>query len=171
MKKLLLLAAFMVLITPMLQAQTANLKIGHINSALILQAMPEKAKADSEVVKYTKSFQDEIDLMIKDGQAKGQEYQANEKTMSDAMKEVKMKEIQDLQSRLESIQQSAQEKVQQKKSDLWEPIIEKVNKAIKEVAKEKNYDYIFDVAGGGTLVYQKEEHDITNLVKAKLGLK
>jgi outer membrane protein len=152
-------------------AQTTTLKIGYINSAVLLNSMPEKAKADSDVAKYAKSFQDEIDLMMKEYQTKGQQYQANEKTMDDAMKEVKMKEIQDLQNRIESIQQSAQEKLQQKKSDIYQPILDKADKAIKAVAKEKNFDYIFDAAANGSMVYEKEEYDVTGLVKAKLGIK
>ena len=82
-----------------------------------------------------------------------------------------MKEIQDLQNRIESTQQSAQEKLQQKKQDIYNPILEKADKAIKAVAKEKNYDFVFDAAAGGAMVFQKEEYDITNLVKAKLGIK
>ena len=148
-----------------------NLKIGYINSAVLLNSMPEKAKADSDIAKYAKSFQDQIDIMMKEYQTNGQAYQANEKTMTDAMKEVKMKEIQDLQNRIETTQQSAQEKIQQKKQDLFQPILEKADKAIKAVAKEKNYDYIFDAAANGAMVFEKEEYDITSLVKAKLGIK
>jgi len=90
--------------------------------------------------------------------------------MTDAMKEVKMKEIQDLQNRIESTQQSAQEKIQNKKQEVYAPILEKADKAIKAVAKEKNYDYIFDQSGG-SLLYGKETDNILPLVKAKLGIK
>ncbi len=158
------------LIGNMVIAQS-SLKIAYINSTTLLSAMPEKAKADSDLAKYAKSFQEQIDIMMKEYQTKGQQYQATEKTMTDAMKEVRMKEIQDLQNRIESTQQSAQEKLQQKKQDIYNPILEKADKAIKAVAKEKNYDFVFDAAAGGAMVFQKEEYDITNLVKAKLGIK
>ena len=170
MKKIVLFLVSGLLISNLLFAQT-SLKIVYINSAVLLQSMPEREKADTVLSKYARSFQDQIDMMMKEYQTKGQQYQANEKTMTEAMKEVKMKEIQDLQNRIESTQQSAQEKVQQKKQDVYSPIIEKVNKAIKAVAEEKKYDYIFDMASGGTLVFGKEEYDITPIVKAKLGIK
>ncbi len=169
MKKIVLFFACALLIGNTVFAQ--NLKLAYINSNVLLTSMPEKAKADSDLAKYAKSFQDQIDMMMKEYQTKGQQYQANEKTMSDAIKEVKMKEIQDLQNRIESTQQSAQEKLQAKKQDIFSPILEKADKAIKAVAKEKNYDFVFDVAAGGALVFQKEEFDITGLVKAKLGIK
>lgn len=172
MKKLVLFLACGFMIGNTAFAQTPGLKIGYINSGILLQAMPDKTTADSAVAKYARSFQEQIDMMMKEYQTKGQAYQSGEKTMTDAMKEVKLKEIQDLQNRIETTQQSAQDKIQTKKQELYTPILEKADKAIKAVAKEKNYDYIFDAnSQGGTIVYCKEEYDITALVKAKLGIK
>ena len=147
-----------------------GLRMGYINSAELLTSMPEKTKADSDIAKFAREFQNQIESMMKEYQAKGQDFQAKEKTMSEAIKEVKMKEIQDLQNRIEAIQQSAREKVDQKKQDLYQPILEKADKAIKTVAKEKDFDYIFD-ANGTALLFGKDEYNITSLVKAKLGIK
>jgi outer membrane protein len=169
MKKIVLFLACSLLTGNVLFAQT-SLKLGYLPSAELLQSMPERAKADSDVAKYARSFQDQIDIMMKEYQTKGQQYQASEKTMTDAMKEVKMKEIQDLQNRIESTQQSAQEKIQNKKQEVYAPILDKADKAIKAVAKEHNYDYIFDL-NGGTLLYGRESDNILPLVKAKLGIK
>jgi len=171
MKKIVMFLAFGLLIGNMVVAQNSNMKIAYINSSALLSSMPEKAKADSDLAKYARSFQDQIDIMMKEYQTKGQQFQSSEKTMTDAMKEVKMKEIQDLQNRIESTQQSAQEKLQSKKQEVYQPILDKADKALKAVAKEKNYDYIFDIAAGSTVVFQKEEYDVTGLVKAKLGIK
>lgn len=171
MKKLILLFACGLMLGNKLVAQTTTLKIAYINSAMLLQSMPERINADSALAKYTRSFQEQIEIMTKEFQSKLQVFQAGEKTMTDAMKEVKTKELQDLQSRIESTQQSAQEKIQTKKQDLYTPILEKADKAIKDVAKEKNYDYIFDVNSQGGIVFSKEEYDITPIVKAKMGIK
>ncbi|MBS1689000.1 MAG: OmpH family outer membrane protein [Bacteroidetes bacterium] len=168
MKKLLMILACGLLITNMALAQAT--KFGYISSAELLQSMPDRVKADSDLNKYARSFQQELETMGKEYQTKVQQFQAGEKTMTDAMKEVKMKEIQDLQNRIESTQQSAQDKVAQKKQELYGPILDKADKAIKEIAKEKAYDYIFD-ASQGALLYAKEGDNILPLVKAKLGLK
>lgn len=169
MKKVVILLACSLLTSCIVFAQSGQ-KFGWLTSAELLQSMPEKAKADSDLAKYARSFQDQIDIMMKEYQTKGQQYQASEKTMTDAMKEVRMKEIQDLQNRIESTQQSAQEKLQQKKQDVYAPILDKADKAIQAVAKEKNYDYVFDKSGG-MLLFAKEADDIMPLVRAKLGIK
>lgn len=166
MKKLVLFLACGLLVGNMALAQ----KFGYIDSRELLAAMPEKAKADTAIQQYAKSFQDQLQAMGNEYQKKVQEYQASEKTMTDAIKEVKAKEIQDLQGRIESTNQSAQEKVEKKKQDLYSPILEKADKAIKDVAKEKGYDYVFD-ASAGALLYAKDTDNIIGLVKTKLGIK
>lgn len=169
MKKIVVILACTLATSSVIYAQTAP-KIGWIESAELLQSMPEKAKADSDLSKYQRDFQNQIELMMKDYQSKVTQYQSGEKTMTDAMKEVKGKEIQDLQQRIEAIQQTAQEKIQQKKQDVYAPILDKADKAIKAVAKEHNYDYIIDKSGGA-LLYGKDGDNILPLAKAKLGIK
>jgi outer membrane protein len=169
MKRLLFTLACGLLICNASLAQT-TLKLGYINSQELLSMMPERAKADTLLQQYAKQFQDQGEAMQKEYQAKVQQYQASEKTMTDAIREVKTKEIQDLQSRIEGFSQSAQEKVGQKKQEVYSPILDKADKAIKEIAKEKGYDYIFD-ASQGVLLYGKDGDNILPLVKAKLGLK
>lgn len=132
--------------------------------------MPEYQKAETDLQTYGKSFQEQLETMGKEYQKKLQEYQGGEKTMTDAVREVKQKELIDLQSRIESTQQSAQEKVGKKRDELLGPILDKAEKAIKDVGKEKAYDYVFDISTG-TLLYHKDSDDITPLVKAKLGIK
>lgn len=169
MKKFVVILACTLLTGSVVFAQTSP-KIGWIESAELLQSMPEKAKADSDLAKYARDFQSQIEIMMKEYQSKVQQYQSGEKTMTEAMKEVKGKEIQDLQTRIESIQQSAREKLDQKKQDVYAPILEKADKAIKAVAKEHNYDYIIDKSGG-SLLYGKDTDNILALAKAKLGIK
>lgn len=166
MKKVILFLSFGLLIGTYASAQAP--KLGYINSTELLSQMPEARKADSSVQLYAKSFQDQLQTMSKEFEKKYQDYQAQEKTMTDAVKEVKEKELRDLQARIESTNQSAQEKIQTKKEELLRPVLEKADKAIKDVAKEKAYDYIFDAA---SILYAKDGDNILPLVKAKLGVK
>lgn len=167
MKKILLAIAcsFVLLST----AKAQNLKIGHINSQELLSLMPEVKKADSDLKTYAKSFEDQLETMSKEYQKKINDYQTQEKTMTDAVKEVKQKEITDLGARIESTQKSAEEKVGSKKQELFKPILDKAEKAIKDVAAEKGFDYVFDLSAGSVLV-SKPADNMLPLVKAKLGI-
>jgi outer membrane protein len=150
----------------------SGLKLGWLNSAALLDGLPEKTKADSDIAKYAKSFQELIEEMGKEYQSKLQQYQKDEKGMSDAIKEVKQKEIQDLGNRIQTTEQSAQDKISQKKQEIYGPILEKADKAIKAVAKEQGYDYIFDAgAGGGALLFARDSDNITQIVRTKMTAK
>ena len=167
MKKIILLAACTFALFTSVHAQT--LKLGHINSQELLGMMPEVKKADADLKAYAKSFEDQLETMTKEYQKKMGDYQAQEKTMTDAVKEVKQKEITDLGGRIESTQKSAEEKVVAKKQELFKPILDKAEKAIKEVAKEKGFDYVFDLSTGSVLV-ARDADNMLPLVKAKLGI-
>ncbi len=145
-------------------------KFGWLNSSELLRLIPETIKADSDIAKYQKSFQEQIEQMAKEGQEKYKSFQAHEKEMDDAKKEVAQRELQDIENRIQSFQQAAQEKIQAKKSELLQPILEKADKAIKAVAKEKKYDYVFE-ASQGNILYATEGDNIMPYVKAKLGIK
>ena len=84
------------------------------------------------------------------------------------VKEVKEKELMDLQNRIQEFQQSADDKMGKKRQELFKPILDKAQKAIKDVGSEGGYDYIFD---GGQLLYAKDSENIVPAVKAKLGIK
>ncbi len=168
MKKITLTLAACFALTAAVFAQSP--KLGYINSAELLQSLPDVTKADNDLKTFAKAYQDQLETMSKEYEKKVKDYQAGQAAMSDAVKEVKAKEIQDLQARMESTNQSATEKVQKKKEDLYKPILEKADKAIKSVAAEKGYDYVFDSSGGG-LLYAKETENIMEAVKAKLGVK
>jgi outer membrane protein len=60
--------------------------------------------------------------------------------------------------------------VQTKRKELLQPILDKAEKAIKDVAKEKGYDYVFDTSTGAVLV-TKDADNLLPLVKTKLGIK
>lgn len=151
-----------------LQAQT--LKFGHINSADLIQMMPETKAADSAQAKYRKSLEDQMKTMTAEYQNKLQAYQSQGQTMQEAIKTTKEKELEDLGQRIQDFQQTAQESVQKKKEELYGPILKKAEDAIKAVAKEKAYSYIFDTSAGVVLFAQPSD-DIMSVVKAKMGIK
>jgi len=154
-------------------AQTAPstpLKLGYIDSRVLLQQMPDVVKADTALKIYARTYQDQLETMSREFEKKMADYQKNGQTMTEAVREVRERELQDLQQRFQTTQQSATEKVERKKEELYKPILDKADKAIKEVARERGYDYVFD-ASGGMLLFAKESEDILPLVKVKLGIR
>jgi len=69
----------------------------------------------------------------------------------------------------DQFEQSSQQKIYEKTELLLSPIQEKINNAIKEVAEDNGYTYIFD-ASLGMVLYADPGADVSSLVKAKLGI-
>src|SRR5690348_8415972 len=126
----------------------AQLKFGHINSTELIQLMPETKKADTTLKKFGESLETQLKTMSSEYQNKLQSYQGKRDSLPDAVRTIKEQELQDLGNRIQDFQQTAQESIQKKKEELYGPILKKAEDAIKDIAKEKGYAYIFDTAPG-----------------------
>ncbi|GEO06745.1 hypothetical protein AAE02nite_44090 [Adhaeribacter aerolatus] len=151
-------------------ATAPSQKFGYINSAELLKIMPETKRAEANLEAFVKNLEKQFGGLQSEYQTKVTEFQAQEKTMVDAVKETRIRAIQDLEQRLQQSQVSGQQQVAKKREDLFKPILDKAEKAVKDVGKENGYDYIFDT-NTGSFIYAKESHNILPLVKTKLGIK
>lgn len=131
--------------------------------------MPERKTAEEEVQTFAKSLESQLQAMTAEYQQSVQEYQANEATYTDLVKQDKVTEITGLEQRIQSFQQNAQQALQSKEQELLEPILQKARQAIEDVASEGDYTYIFDKSVG-SILYVKESENILDKVKIKLKL-
>ncbi len=165
MKKILLLSLTLLI---SISSFSQN-KFGYIDSQELLLIMPERKTAEEEVQTFAKSLESQLQAMTAEYQQSVQEYQANEATYTDLVKQDKVTEITGLEQRIQSFQQNAQQALQSKEQELLEPILQKARKAIEDVASEGDYTYIFDKSVGSILDV-KESENILNKVKKKLKL-
>lgn len=149
----------------------AQVKIAHVNTAEILDAMPDKAKAEKDLEKYYGELQSQLQTMAQEYQTKMQDYEANQATMSNLVKQSKEKEIIDIQNRIQQFQANAESEFENKRAELLKPILDKIQNAINQVGKEKGYTYMLDLATGAAVYVGDDAVDATKDVKAKLGLK
>ena len=147
-----------------------SLKVGHVDSAAIMEMLPERAKLEQDLQTYAAELQTEIQAMYAEYQNKVQDYQANEATMSNLIRQSKQKEILDLETRIQEFQGNADLALQNKQLELITPLIEKVQNAVNVVGKEKGFTYILDKSAGAVVFIGDNAIDITADVKARLGL-
>lgn len=173
-----LMNAFFVAAGLLFTANIANAqqKFAHLNSATIIEAMPEVKAAKTTLEALNKTKTADIEKMIAEYTTKLKAAQEKEKTLSEANKEAVTKELQvmggelqDLEKRIGDAKSKAQQELEQKNAELFNPIQVKADAAIKAVSKEKGFSYVFDTANPA-LVYWDGGEDITNLVKTKLGI-
>lgn len=165
MKKVLLTLLVCVGIILSAQAQ----KFGYLNSNELLAMMPESIEMQEELQTYAKGLESQLSAMQAEYEKKVVEYQQNETSYTNVIKEDKIREIESIQQRVVEFQKNAQQSLSEKEAELFTPIRDKAMMAIDNVAKEGNYTFIFD-SGSGSFLYAAESENVLSLVKSKLGL-
>jgi outer membrane protein len=155
------------------RAVAQNIKFGHINSDELIQSMPEFDSANVKLEKFRKDLVNALELMSVELNNKSDAYNKESKNYTDLVKQTKEQELVDMNKRIQDFQNNAQQQLQQKQAELFQPIMAKVDKAIKEVGKENGFVYIFSTGQGSSLLFfdTTKSVDIMPLAKAKLGLK
>jgi outer membrane protein len=170
MKRFIGIATLIFLVASVGQSQT--FKFGHINSDELIQALPEYDTANVKLEKFRKELVNYLELMSVELNNKSDTYNKESKNLTDLVKQTKEQELIDLNRKIQEFQQNAQEQLQNKQVELFQPIYQKVDKAIKDVGKENGFTYVFDVAKGSLLYFDETKStNVMPLAKAKLGLK
>jgi outer membrane protein len=91
-------------------------KLAYIDFQELMQAMPEYKKANTDMEAYGKTLQDQLKTMSDELEKKYADYQKNEAKLADPIKDLKQKELRDMQSRIQEFQESAQENVRKKRN-------------------------------------------------------
>lgn len=146
-------------------------KFAHVNSATIIQSMPEYTAAQTEMQNLTKTYEDELKRMQDEFKTKLDDYEKNQATLPDAVKQRRESELQDLQQRMQQYYQTSQEELQKAQQTKMQVITTKVTEAIKEIGVAGGYVYVMDVTSGIPFISETLSTDVTTQVKAKLGIK
>ncbi|MFK7937077.1 MAG: OmpH family outer membrane protein [Saprospiraceae bacterium] len=151
----------------MAQAQ----KFGYVNSAAILAEMPDVKQADANLEALQKQLQKKGQQMVQTLQTN---YQAVQERVAKGELAPKQQEeegakLQAEQEKIAKFEQDMVTQISQKRETLLSPILERVNTAIADVAKENGMQFIFD-SSSGVLLYADEAQDVGAMVKAKLGI-
>lgn len=146
-------------------------KLAYINVQEIFQVMPELSEVEKTIADLNVQYKTELDKMYEEYYAKAKEYQDNLATMAESIKTRRQGEIVDIEKRIGTFQQTANEELQRKQMELISVLREKIMKATAEVGAENNYTYIFDLSTQSIAYHSPKAVDVTALVKKKLGIK
>ncbi len=151
-------------------AQT--IKFGHINRNELIQAMPEFDSAKVKLEKLNTELSNALELLQVEYNNKAESYLKDSKNLTDIVRQTKEQELQDYQKRMSDFQTNAQQQLQDKQVELFKPITDRADKAIKDVGKENGFTYIFDLSTNQIAYYDETKStNVMPLVKTKLGLK
>lgn len=145
-------------------------KYGHLNFGNLVASLPETEAADSELEAYQKQLNADLEKKTKDWQAKAETFVKDVQggNLAPLKQQEREQALEQERNTIMADQQSIGQKVQKKRQELLKPIVEKVESAIKEVAKENGYTMIFDTSTFNAILFAQDSDDVFDMVKAKL---
>jgi len=146
-------------------------KLAYVNIQEIFQVMPELTEIEKTIADLNEQYKKELDKMYEEYAAKAKEYQDNLQTMAESIKTRRQGEIVDIEKRIGTFQQSANEELQKKQMELVNTLRQKILTATSEIGTENSYTYIFDISAQSIAYHSPKAVDVTPLVKKKLGIK
>lgn len=151
-------------------ASAQGYKFGHINSSRLLSIMPEREEAQKQLQREAQSLGEELENLQVEYNNKLQNYVEVQDTLTGVVRQLRERELRELQTRIQEFQSGAQEDLQKREMELIQPIFEKIEKTIAEVAKERGYIYVFDIDANSILFFSDESEDVLPFVRTKLGI-
>lgn len=165
MKKIL----FLLLLCVSAGVSAQNLKFGHINSAELMEIMPQRDSIDQVLKAEVESHEQTLAQLENMIRAKEQSLQMSADSSDLVIKQLQQ-ELQMLYKKYQDYQVYAQQTIEKKQMSMYNPLMESAKKAISDVGKENDFIYIFDLTAGNLLYFSDKSVDIMPLVKKKLNI-
>ncbi|HQW11944.1 MAG TPA: OmpH family outer membrane protein [Saprospiraceae bacterium] len=144
-------------------------KVAYINSGILMQDLPEIKVADSNLQAFQTQLQKKGDQMVSALQAKYQDLGKKQQSGDISPKDLETQSaaLKAEEATIQEFEQDMNKQISEKRQSLYQPILDRLNNLINEVAKDKGYSFVFD-SSTGVLLYADEAYDLTAAVKEKL---
>jgi outer membrane protein len=167
-----ILVFFLLIAAPAVAQQT---RVAYINSGKLLKRMQEAADARTRLDQLIQTWTKEANDLQGELERKQADFDRRKLIMTDAERNAAELDLQNLRKRLDEYRhqkfdENGGEYFSQQ-SQLMKPAYDKLAAAIKEVALDGNFDYVFDISSRDvTLLYSNTKYDLTIPVARKLGI-
>lgn len=147
-------------------------KYAYVDTQYILDNIPEFQDAQDELDEFSSKWQQEIEDIYSLVGEMYQKYQAESVLLPEDVKRKREEEIVNKEKEVKELQRTyfgSEGELYKKRQELIQPIQEKVYNAIESIAATNNYSFVFDKAGGMTLLYGNPKYDISDDVLDEVG--
>lgn len=166
MKKLIIIAFAVLLTWP---AFSQKVKFGHVDYSAISMQIPGIDTTQQILLNLQQELQETAQKMADEFKTKEAEYtKLANSGASAALLKVKEDELKKLYAKLQDFAETSETQLQERKIELFKPFQEKLKAAIEKVSAKGGYTYVFDIS---LLAYFSDSDDLTEAVKAELGIK
>ena len=152
-------------------AQIGGQKFAYVDSDYILSNIPEYGDAQEELNTLSAKWQNEVKALYDKVSEMYQKYQTEMVLLSEDQKRAREQEIVNKEQQAKNLQMQyfgAEGQLYQKRTELVQPIQEKIYTALTELAQTKGYTFVFDMASGTSILYASDKVDVSDDVLDQL---
>ena len=176
MKALKTLALTAALVCGVMSAQAQLLggsqKIVYVDSEYIMENIPEYGDAQEELNALSAKWQAEVKAVYDKVEEMYSKYQTEMLLLSEDQKHAREQAIIAKEQEAKNLQMQyfgSEGQLYQKRTEVIQPIQEKVYTAMQELAQQKNYGFILDIASGTSVLWASDKNDVSDDVLDQLG--
>lgn len=153
------------------QSISAQLKVGYIDSDYIIKQLPDAQDIKKRLNQFVLEWKEELKKLETDYKRALKDFEERKLIMSEEKIKLTQKELDTKQNKILNYREKkfgVKGDLFKKQEELMKPIQNRIFTAIKEIAEDDKYDFIFDRSGDMMFVYAKEKYDLTNRVLDKI---
>ena len=169
---LLTAALFCGIVSVQAQLVGGSQKIVYVDSEYIMENIPEYGDAQEELNAFSAKWQGEVKAIDDKVEEMYSKYQTEMLLLSEDQKRAREQAIIAKEQEAKNLQMQyfgSEGQLYQKRTELIQPIQEKVYTAMQELAQQKNYGFILDIASGTSILWASDKNDISDDVLDQLG--
>lgn len=156
-------------VTTLLSAQEG--KFGYIDFNGTLKLMPEYMEAQIILLKTQSDYREEIERSKREFERQYIDFMLEQDYLSPSIVAKRQKELQLLMDNNAEFRDKVQSELETKRNELLLPLKNKLMKAVSEISKEQDLDYVIDTGKGAYLFINPDKGvDISEVVYKKLGI-
>ena len=147
-------------------------KIVYVDSEYIMENIPEYGDAQEELNAFSAKWQAEVKAIYDKVEEMYTKYQTEMLLLSEDQKRTREQAIIAKEQEAKNLQMQyfgSEGQLYQKRTELIQPIQEKVYTAMQELAQQKNYGFILDIASGTSILWASDKNDVSDDVLDQLG--
>lgn len=147
-------------------------KIVYVDSEYIMENIPEYGDAQEELNAMSAKWQGEVKTLYDKVEEMYSKYQTEMLLLSEDQKRAREQAIVAKEQEAKNLQMQyfgSEGQLYQKRTELIQPIQEKVYTAMQELAQQKNYGFILDIASGTSILWASDKNDVSDDVLDQLG--
>ena len=148
-------------------------KFAYVDSQYILEKMPEYKEAQKKLDDLSANWEKEVAAKYQEIDKLYKDYQKEQILLPEDMKIKRQDEIAAKEKEVKEFQKSkfgVKGELFTKRQEWIKPIQEKIFKAIKEIAEQGSYTFVFDKANNANILYADPKNDKTDAVIKKLSI-